>query len=843
MAVSTAIIHVSKREQIHAYGWLMSAMIDRKLQQASTRLRAGDIASAETLLGEVLRQAPRHPGALCLLGVARLMSGSASDAVAPLQQALATDPHYGMAAEHLGLAHLQLGQFADAERVLRQAARLQGAPASVFMRLGAALIHQGKPTEAVPVLQRALALAPDDIESHLNLGQALAHSAQLPAAQQHFETVLRLAPDHVDALFNLGVLALGRDDLDGAGQWFERVLARAPKHVDACINLGIVLQKRSLFDEASARFQQALAIDPLSAAAGNDLAHTRALQGWLEEAREQYLATLRVAPRYAVAQEGLGTVCLALGRVSEAIEHLQSALQSEPDNRNALATLASALFEAGKLDDAEATAQRVCALDAAAPGAYATLANIHFVRGDLDRAIATLDAGYAQSGASGLLGMLTYQLRQACAWTPWQTAWNNMAPQLEQSATLGSPFWLLCEPISAAQQLDYTRRWAAARFKSITPPALEEMPSSRPHRRLRIGYLSSDLQEHAAAYLVADVLEQHDRERFEVFAYSHGPDDHSAMRQRLRAACEHFVDIAREPDDTAAQRIRADTLDILVDLKGYTVGDRLSIMARRPCAVQVTWLGYPGTTGAAFMDYLIADAFIIPPDAESAYSERIARLPHCYQPNDRKRAIAETLPRTAYGLPDHAFVYCCFNQAYKITPDIFAVWMRLLQARPDSVLWLVESHALAKRNLIAAARAHNVPAEKLVFAPRLPYAEHLARYRAADLVLDTFPYTSHTIMSDALWCGCPAVSLCGDTFAARVSGSILSAAGLADLVTYSIADYEQLAARLAADAALLREVRERVAHARDHSALFDSAAFTRSLEQIYTALASRPRSS
>jgi protein O-GlcNAc transferase len=821
----------------------MSAMIDRKLQQAGARLLAGDIAGADTLLGEVLRQAPRHPGALCLLGVVRLMNGRASDAVAPLQQALATDPHFGMAAEHLGLAHLQLGQFADAERVLRQASRLRGAPASVFMRLGAALVHQGKPTEAVPVLQRALALAPDDIESHLNLGQALAHSAQLPAAQQHFETVLRLAPDHVDAMFNLGVLALGRDDLDGAARWFERVLARAPKHVDACINLGIVLQKRSLFDDAAARFQQALAIDPLSAAAGNDLAHTRALQGRLEEARQQYLATLRVAPRYAVAQQGLGAVSLALGRISEAIDHLQSALHTEPDNRDTLATLASALFEAGKLDDAEATAQRVCALDPAAAGAYATLANIHIVRGELDRAITTLDAGYTQSGASGLLGMLTYQLRQACDWPSWQTAWNNMAPQLAQSAALGSPFWLLCEPVSAAQQLDYTRRWAAARFKSLTSAARDEALPPHPHQRLRIGYLSSDLQEHAAAYLVADILEQHDRERFEVFAYSHGPDDRSAMRQRLRAACEHFVDIAHEPDDIAAQRIAADALDILIDLKGYTVGDRLSIMARRPCAVQVTWLGYPGTTGAAFMDYLIADAFIIPPNAESAYSERIVRLPHCYQPNDRKRAIAETLPRAAYGLPENAFVYCCFNQAYKITPDIYAVWMRLLQARPDSVLWLVESHPLAKHNLIAAARAHDVPAEKLVFAPRLPYAEHLARYRAADLVLDTFPYTSHTIMSDALWCGCPAVGLCGDTFAARVSGSILSAADLPDLVTYNLADYEQLAARLAADAALLREMRARVARARDHSALFDSTAFTRSLEHIYSELAARARSS
>jgi predicted O-linked N-acetylglucosamine transferase (SPINDLY family) len=307
------------------------------------------------------------------------------------------------------------------------------------------------------------------------------------------------------------------------------------------------------------------------------------------------------------------------------------------------------------------------------------------------------------------------------------------------------------------------------------------------------------------------------------------------MRPRLRAACEHFIDIAWEPDDVAAARIRSDELDILVDLKGYTAGDRLTIMARRPCDVQVTWLGYPGTTGAEFIDYLIADAFIIPPGQESAYSERIVRMPHCYQPNDRKRPIGEPRSRSEYGIPEHAFVFCCFNQTYKITPDVFAVWMRLLQNVPGSVLWLLESNRWAKQELVKRAEDHGV-AERLVFASRVPYAAHLARYRIADLALDTFPYTSHTILSDALWCGCPTVGLCGETFAARVSGSLLTAAGLPDLATYSLADYEALAYRLATDPLFQREIRARVAQARDHSRLFDSTQFTRDLEGVYIGL-------
>src|SRR6185436_12285875 len=234
---------------------------------------------------------------------------------------------------------------------------------------------------------------------------------------------------------------------------------------------------------------------------------------------------------------------------------------------------------------------------------------------------------------------------------------------------------------------------------------------------------------------------------------------------------------------------------VLVDLKGYTAGDRLRVMAQRPCAVQVAWLGYPGTTGAPFIDYLIADPLIVPTDAERHYSERVLRLPHSYQPNDRKRTATPPRPRTEYGLPDEAFVFCCFNQAVKITPDVFARWMKLLHAVPGSVLWLLDDNRWANANLLSAAQAANVDRARIVIAPRLSPVEHLARYRAADLALDTFPYTSHTTGSDALWLGCPLIALCGETFAARVSASLLVNCGMNELVTQTLDDYEKLAYR------------------------------------------------
>ena len=354
---------------------------------------------------------------------------------------------------------------------------------------------------------------------------------------------------------------------------------------------------------------------------------------------------------------------------------------------------------------------------------------------------------------------------------------------------------------------------------------------------MRVGYLSGDFRQHAVSDLLVEVLELHDRARFEIFAYSFGPDDHSPMRARLVNACEHFIDIARNPDDVAAARIRADHLDILIDLNGYTRGARTGVLVRRPCPVQINWLGYPGTMGADFIDYLIADNFIVPPGREAAYSERVRRLPHCYQPNDRKRIVAAPLSRVEYGLPDDAFVFCCFNQAYKITPEVFSVWMSLLRDVPGSVLWLLTDNQWATDNLIGAAQALGIERERLVFAPKLPLAQHLARYRAADLALDTFPYTSHTTASDALWGECLLIALCGETFAARVSGSVLAACDLSELVTYSLDDYARLAKRLALDQRFREGLRARLAVAKTTAPLFDSAVFTRDLEQLYRDIA------
>jgi predicted O-linked N-acetylglucosamine transferase (SPINDLY family) len=804
---------------------------EQQFDQAQACLQRGDADGAMRLIETVLRRTPAHPQALWIKGMAQLTTGDATGAVASLERALQPDPRNGVVLDSLGLAYLMLGRYADAAGVLRRAAALPHAPAIVFMRLGSALLHLGDLPQALEHLRHAARLEPRDPDIRVNLGQALYRAGDSAGARSEFELILKQWPSHADALFNLGAIELEQGNLAAAAAWFERVTRAAPQHAEAWVNLGVVREREQNFQAALACHQRALAVSANLPAAACGCGRALAMLGNQPDAREQFLAALRAAPDDLAAHEGVYMSCVALGRTSEALPHLRFVLDAEPENVPALQALASALFEVGQLDEAQTVARRWLEHAPDSTGACMLTANLLLFRDQWDEAIALLKRTYDRTHDSEILGMLTNQYRQVCDWPRWREAWAALAPLLDTPAALGSPFWLLCEPITPQQQLAYTRRWAAARFGAPPQATIARPPVQ--DRRLRVGYLSSDFQEHAAAYLVADLLEQHDRSQFEIFAYSYGPQDSSPMRQRIVRAVEHFVDIAWDPDDVAAERIRRDDIDILVDIKGYTVGDRLSIMAHRPCNIQVTWLGYPGTTGAPFVDYLIADPAIIRDGEENTCSERVLRLPHCYQPNDRQREIAEPLSRVQYGLPDQGFIFCCFNQTYKITPDVFTVWMQLLQRVPGSVLWLVESNALAKQNLAAAAQSHSIAAERLVFAPRRPYAQHLARYRVADLALDTWPYTSHTTLSDGLWCGCLAVALSGDTFAARVSGSVMTAANLSDLVTTNLQDYEALAYRLASDANALHDYRERLAQAQDAAPLFDTPAFSYDLEDLY----------
>ncbi|MDX1377177.1 MAG: hypothetical protein R3357_16545, partial [Burkholderiales bacterium] len=362
--------------------------------------------------------------------------------------------------------------------------------------------------------------------------------------------------------------------------------------------------------------------------------------------------------------------------------------------------------------------------------------------------------------------------------------------------------------------------------------------ASRPARaRIRLAYVSADFYDHAMAVLMAGVFEHHDRDRFEVTALSLGAGREGAMRTRLLRSFERFVDAGGKSDRQVAGLMADAQIDIAVDLMGYTQNARSAIFAQRPAPVQVNYLGYPGTLGADFIDYVIADAFVVPHGAEAHYAEKVVRLPDCFQANDAKREVSDATPaRSALGLPEDAFVFCCFNSDYKLNPALFDVWMRVLRRSPGSVLWLLGESDTAIANLRREAQQRGVEATRLVFAGRTRAPEYLARYRVADLFLDTLPFNGGATASDALWAGLPLLSCAGEAFAARMSGSLLHALGLPELVTRSLDDYEALAVSLAAERTRMQELKDRLARNRLRAPLFDTARFTRTLEAAYEAM-------
>jgi len=439
-----------------------------------------------------------------------------------------------------------------------------------------------------------------------------------------------------------------------------------------------------------------------------------------------------------------------------------------------------------------------------------------------------------------LLGSWLHARMQIGDWRDLAAPLAALTSALEQGRPACTPSTLLALLDSPPLQRRAAEAWVRAHCPGAPCPGAPSPPPAgailSPPRgaRIRLGYFSCDLQEHATAYLAAELFELHDRTRFEVLAFSFGPQQEDPMRRRLRAAFDRFLDVRSHSDAQAAQLARELGIDIAVDLKGLTQHNRLGIFWHRAAPIQVSYLGFPGTTAAPFMDYLVADRTLIPAHSRAHYAEKIIYLPDSYQANDRQRPIAERTPsRSQLQLPETAVVFCGFNAPYKITPETFAGWMRILQAAPGSVLWLLSDDPAGAALLRREAEARSVHPERLVFAGRVAMPEHLARLRAADLFLDTFPCNAHTSASDALWAGLPLLTRLGQSFAARVGASLLAAIGLPELVTSTAEQYETTAIELARHPERLARLRQRLQLNRASGALFDSRRFTQQLEDAY----------
>jgi predicted O-linked N-acetylglucosamine transferase (SPINDLY family) len=583
------------------------------------------------------------------------------------------------------------------------------------------------------------------------------------------------------------------------------LVRQAPEDSTAWRVLGYALLGRGNYPEAERTLRKALELAPQDAVALEHLGWLHQRAGRLTEAVASLKASLAADQNRVRARVILANVYLALDKPRRAVAHYERALAQQPDHFRAHNNLAGVLVGLGQLQSAAQHYQRAAAL---AP-----------------------DLAYQISAA--------HLARRICDWDTAET----LEPKILAGLRAGpkrdhrtQPFPLLAMPGATGADLMMAGAGMARSFPSVAAVPHRAPAELAAGGKLRIGYLSPDFHDHPTTHLIVEALELHDRSRFEIVAFDCGRDHKVAYRERALAAFDKVVSVRGMSDDAAARAIAAEGVAIAVDLSGWTTNTRPQILARRPAPVQAQWLGYPGSMGAPWIDYMVADPVVAPRGCEAEFSEKLLRLPHTYQPNDSKREIGARITRAEAGLPEDAFVFCNFNQPFKITRQLFAFWMDLLRERPGAVLWLLDDNRWATETLQKAIAAHGIAAARVIFGNRLPLSQHLARLRLADLALDCPPCGSHTTASDALWAGTPHLAARGNSFSARVSSSLMTAIGLPELIAETAEDYRALALRLSRDRSVISMLKAKLAVNRLSAPLFDSRRFTRHLEAAYEAI-------
>jgi len=658
-------------------------------------------------------------------------------------------------------------------------------------------------------------------------------AGRLGEAERLCRRVLAADSRHADSLLLLGAIACQVGHHVLAVDMIGKAIAINAKVAAYHGNLGVALQKLGRLDEAVGCYRKAIELRPDFAEAHSNLGNALAVLGRLDEAAACCRRAIELRPGNPEAHGNLGVALQKLGRLEQAVGCYRKAVELGADDPEAYRNLGGALQKLGRLDEAVGCYRKAIELRPDQAEVQSYLGGALAEQGRLDEALACYDKAIAlKPGLDFLQGRKLHTRMCMCDWDGIKNPIDELVQKIKCDEKATPPF-IAFSLVDCLQ----IHREAAEIFVCSASQANDTLPAIIRHPRhdkIRLGYFSADYHAHATSRLMAGLFEQHDRARFEVVGFSFGPDKKEAMRDRVAASFDRFIDVRDRSDRDVALLARNLEIDVAVDLKGFTTDSRWNIFAHRAAPLQVNYLGYPGTMGADYIDYIIADGVLIPDDSEKYYSENIIFLPHSYQANDRKRPIAEKIfTRQELCLPDSGFVYCCFNNNHKITPAVFDGWMRILGQVRGSVLWLLADNPWAERNLRQEATARGVDAGRLIFAGRLPAAEHLARQRAADLFIDTLPYNAHTTASDALWAGLPVLTCAGTSFPSRVAASLLKAIDLPELITTTPEQYEHLAIELAQNPEKLSAIRARLDRNRLSTPLFDTELFARHIETAY----------
>ena len=674
------------------------------------------------------------------------------------------------------------------------------------------------------------------------MGIAYHQLGDLDRAVAAYKNAIALKPDGAEAYYNLANTFKAQRLFDEAIFCYERVVSINPMFAEAYYNMAKSMQEQCRNDEAIECLRQYLRINPQGAEAYNNLGNLFNNKGLHDEALSYYQKAIQLKPELYEAHNNLGNALKDQGHFAEAIACYEMALQRHSGNAEVYLNLGVTLAETDQLTEALECFQKATRINPEFADAYnfmgVTLAEIGKRTAAIDSFQNAIEINPAYIEA---YGFLIHQLQYVCDWrrvNAYTQRLDNLTRQNadDDSITAEPPFIQMARQSDLSLELMNARAWCrktTQAFRSIKLPFAFESRTQKINN-LTIGYLSCDFHDHATAHLMQRIFGLHNREKFKISCYSYGQDDGSIYRKQIQKQSDHFIDIKKLSPIDAAKRIYADGIDILVDLKGHTRGARLGILACRPAPVQVHYLGFPGTTGADFIDYLISDKIVTPIEHAPFYSEKLVFLPHSYQVNDYQQEIAAiSCQKEELGLPEDSFVFSSFNLPYKIDPVMFDCWMRILTQVPHSILWLFDGGEIAKKSLQQEARSRGTDPRRLVFAKKLPKAEHLARLQLADLALDTRIVNGHTTTSDSLWAGVPVITLQGDHFASRVSASLLNTIGLAELVTQHIDAYEQLAVHLANHPDDLNKIKTKLSRNRLAGPLFDTPGFVKDLEKAY----------
>lgn len=699
-----------------------------------------------------------------------------------------------------------------------------------------ALRRAGRISEAETICRAILDQNPKHLDALLILGALLMESKRLHEAEQTFATAQALAPDSVAAASGLAAALQALSRHKQAISVLDSLLLFRPEHAMSWLNRGNLLLQSGRHAEAVESYGRAIALDSRLTEAWHNRGLAHAASGNHPGAEADFTRAIDLHPEHIAALTERGFLLNRLERYADALANFDRVLLLRRDQVAAWLGRGISLARLNCEAEALTSFSEALRLDAGNPLTLYNRAAVFSAAKRFEEAAADLEQLIGRDPNFPLArGLLIDAKLHLCDWRGLDEQVAEITAALHRGQRVIHPFVHLAISQSPADQLICARLQSVG-TSTAAPGALYRGEKYR-HDKIRIAWLSGDFYEHAVPMLIAGVLEHHDRSRFEIYGISFGADDGGEMRTRLENAFTRFIDARDRPNFEVAKLLRELEIDIAVDLSGYTGGARPGVLAHRAAPVQVNYLGYPGTLGADYIDYLIADRIVIPPEHRRFYAEHIVWLPDTYQANDSARRVASERPeRNDARLPESGFIFCCFNANHKILPETFTRWMRILGRSENSVLWLLENNERASANLRAAAQAQGVSPERLVFAKQERPDRHLARLRLADLVLDTLPYGAHTTASDASRMGVPVLTLRGETFAGRVAASLLTAIGAPELIANSASEYESLACELAGNPALLDRIKSRIVRNRSIMPLFDTQRMTRNLEAAYTGM-------